>query len=201
MGEYAIAPIYDIVLYPFVHKLRHRLLELCIEQNYDSILDVCCGTGRQLKMLQRQGFSVRGVDLSEEMLRVSQKGPYAPDCLNEDATQMSFDSDSFHAAMTTFALHEKPFETARSILEEMLRVVRPGGHLILTDFDFNAQSSRFSKAIIRVFEWNAGGEHYQNFKEFIRFGGISKLMEGLPAEFMEKRVAGLKSLAILIYRV
>ncbi len=201
MGEYAIAPFYDIVLYPFVHKLRRRLLDICIEKEYDSILDVCCGTGRQLKMLQRHGFNVRGVDLSEEMLRVSQKGPFAPNCVNEDAAQMSFESNSFHAAMTTFALHEKPSDTARAILKEMLRVVRPGGHLILTDFDFNEKSSRFSKSVIRAIEWNAGGEHYQNFKDFIRFGGISHLTEGLSIDVLDIEPAGMHSIGIYIYKV
>lgn len=201
MREYVIAPIYDLLLYPFVHKLRRRLLDICIEKDYDSIIDVCCGTGRQLKMLQRQGFNVRGVDLSAEMLRVSRKGPHAPDCRNEDAAQMSFESDSFQAAMITFALHEKPAATARAILKEMLRVVRPGGHLILTDFDFNEQSSKISKAVIRTIEWNAGGEHYRSFKEFIRFGGIPALVKELPTELLEKRSAGFNSIAVLIYGV
>ncbi len=201
MGEYSIAPVYDLLLYPFVHRLRQRLLQICVEKDYDSILDVCCGTGRQLKILQRHGFNVCGVDLSEEMLRVSQKGPYAPDCLNEDAAQMSFQANSFHAAMTTFALHEKPPDTARAILQEMIRVVRPGGHLILTDFHFTEHSSRFSKAVIKAIEWNAGGEHYRNFKEFIRIGGTTKLVEGMPIDLLQILPAGMNSLAIFVYKV
>ena len=102
---------------------------------------------------------------------------------------------------TTFALHEKPADTARAILKEMMRVVRPGGHLILTDFHFTEQSSRFSKAVIKAIEWNAGGEHYRNFREFIQIGGISKLVEGLPVDLLEKRTAGLNSLGIFIYRL
>lgn len=201
MGEYTIAPVYDILLYPFVHKLRLKLLDICMEQGYDSILDVCCGTGRQLKMLRKQGFQVRGVDLSDEMLQVSQKGPYAPDCLNEDASAMSFEDDSFQAAMTTFALHEKPAHIARAIIEEMIRVVRPGGHLLLTDFHFNEQSSKFSKAVIRAIEWNAGGEHYQNFKAFNRLGGVPILTENFPIKSVRSEVAGLNSITIFIYEV
>lgn len=201
MGEYTIAPVYDILLYPFVHKLRLKLLDICMEQEYDSILDVCCGTGRQLKMLRRQGFQVRGVDLSNEMLQVSQKGPFAPDCLNEDAAAMSFEDDSFQAAMTTFALHEKPSHIARAIIEEMIRVVRPGGHLLLTDFHFTEQSSKFSKAVIRAIEWNAGEEHYQNFKAFNRFGGVPKLVENLPLELLRVEAAGLNSIAVFTYQL
>ena len=201
MGEYAIAPVYDILLYPFVHKLRLKLLDICVEQGYDSILDVCCGTGRQLKMLRKHGFQVRGVDLSREMLQVSQKGPYAPDCLNEDASEMSFAADRFQAAMTTFALHEKPEHIARAIVKEMMRVVQPGGHLLLTDFHFTEQSSKFSKAVIRAIEWNAGGEHYKSFQEFINSGGVPVLTQDFPLNSLHIVPAGLNSIAIFIYEV
>ncbi len=201
MGEYAIAPLYDILLFPFVHSLRLKLLQRCIENNYSSILDVCCGTGRQLKMLRKLGFQVKGVDLSDEMLKVSQKGPYAPDCLNEDAASMSFNSDSFEAAMTTFALHEKPLHIARAIIDEMVRVVAPDGHLLLTDFNFSDQSSRFSKGIIRLIEWNAGGEHYQNFKKFVAYGGVPKLIAEFPLELIDTIPAGMNSITVFIYKV
>jgi len=201
MGEYAIAPVYDIVLYPFVHSLRLKLLDICIQQNYSSILDVCCGTGRQLKMLRKHGFHVQGVDLSREMLKVSKKGPHAPHCVNEDATDMSFGADSFEAAMTTFALHEKPAPIAGAIVKEMIRVVKPEGHLLLTDFNFTTRSSKVSRGIIRMIEWNAGGEHYKNFREFIAFGGVPKLIEGLPLEHIETIDAGMNSIAIFKYKV
>ncbi|MCF7915312.1 MAG: class I SAM-dependent methyltransferase [Spirochaetaceae bacterium] len=201
MAEYSIAPFYDLLLYPFVHSLRLKLLQLCLEQNYSSILDVCCGTGQQLKILGKHGFEVYGVDLSEEMLRVSQKGPYAPECLLQDASAMSFSSDSFAASMTTFALHEKPKEIAQAIISEMIRVVQPGGHLIMTDFHFHNASSRYSKSLIRAIEWTAGGEHYRNFKDYISLGGVPQLIEGLPLVPVKTIAAGLNSIGIFVYEV
>ncbi|MFO7731022.1 MAG: methyltransferase domain-containing protein [Spirochaetia bacterium] len=201
MAEYSIAPLYDLLLYPFVHSLRLKLLQLCIEQNYSSILDVCCGTGRQLKILQKHGFEVKGVDLSEDMLRESKKGPYAPECLLQDASAMSFSSESFAASMTTFALHEKPKEIAQAIISEMIRVVQPGGHLILTDFHFTSASSRYSKSVIRAIEWTAGGEHYRNFRNYISLGGVPHLIKGLPLTPVKTIPAGLNSIGIFVYKV
>jgi len=201
MAEYSIAPLYDLLLHPFVHSLRQKLLKLCIEQNYSSILDVCCGTGRQLKMLHKHGFEVYGVDLSEEMLRESRKGPYAPECLLQDASAMSFSSESFAASMTTFALHEKPSDIARAIISEMIRVVQPGGHLILTDFHFHDASSRYSKAVIRAIEWTAGGDHYRNFKNYISQGGVPDLIKDFPLVSVKTIPAGLNSIGIFVYKV
>ena len=136
MAEYSIAPLYDLLLWPFVHSLRLKILRHCLRMQYSSILDVCCGTGNQLKMLKKHGLKVSGVDLSPDMLQISQRGKYAPDCRFEDASLMSFPDSSFEAAMTTFALHEKESHIARAIIQEMIRVVQPGGRILLIDFHF-----------------------------------------------------------------
>ncbi|HDQ13754.1 MAG TPA: class I SAM-dependent methyltransferase, partial [Sediminispirochaeta sp.] len=75
MAEYGIAPLYDLILYPFVRRLRYKILDICRQRSYSKVLDVCCGTGDQLKLLRRHGFDVYGVDLSPQMLRVSERGP------------------------------------------------------------------------------------------------------------------------------
>jgi len=200
MGEYSIAPLYDLFLFPFVWKLRRRILRYCINEKYQSILDVCCGTGNQLKLLKKNGFSVTGVDLSSEMLQVSQKGKYAPDCRFEDASRMSFPDSRYELAMTTFALHEKEPELSRAIIREMIRVVKPGGHIMLIDFHFTERSSFISKLIIRLIEWNAGGEHYENFRRFIEAGGLPPLWDKLPLEQKDVQYTGMNSLGIFVLR-
>lgn len=200
MEEYSIAPFYDLLLYPFVAKLRRRLLYICREKNYSKILDVCCGTGDQLKLLHKHGFEAHGVDLSEKMLQESRKGPHKPMCRFEDATSMSYPDNSFPMAMTTFALHEKPWPISRAIIEEMIRVVEPGGDLLLVDYRFTEESSIFSTSVIRFIEWNAGGEHFQNFKDYLQYGGIPELVKDLPLEFQSLTKSGMGSLGIFLYK-
>ncbi len=198
MAEYSIAPLYDLLLFPFVYSLRLKILDHCLEKGYASILDVCCGTGNQLKMLKRHGFNVTGVDLSNEMLQVSQRGRFAPDCRFEDASRMSFADSSFEMAMTTFALHEKDAATAGAIIREMVRVVRPGGKILLIDFHFTEHSSWFSRTVIRLIEWQAGGEHYRNFRSFIAEGGIRPLFEGLHVNIEALQYAGMGAIGIFV---
>ncbi|MDZ7794403.1 MAG: hypothetical protein U5P10_12155 [Spirochaetia bacterium] len=114
---------------------------------------------------------------------------------------MSFSSESFAASMITFALHEKPKEIAQAIISEMIRVVQPGGHIILTDFHFTTASSRYSKSVIRAIEWTAGGEHYRNFKDYMSLGGVPQLIEGFPLVQVKTIAAGLNSIGIFVYKV
>lgn len=201
MSEYTIAPIYDLVLFPFVRTVRRTILDLCEEESYNNILDVCCGTGDQLKLLRKHGFRVHGVDLSEEMLEVSRKGDHAPTCRQEDASAMSFANDEFDLAMATFALHEKKYDVARAILEDMLRVVKPGGHLMLADYRFDAGTSPFARALITFIERLAGGEHYRNFLAYTSRGGLLSLMADLPIRKVREIPLGLGSVVIELYRL
>ena len=200
MSEYSIAPFYDLLLFPFVHRLRRHILRLCLERDYSSVLDVCCGTGNQLKMLKRHGFQVQGVDLSPEMLQISQRGKYVPPCRFEDAGKMSFPDGSFPVAMTTFALHEKGQDVSRAILGEMQRVVEPEGELILVDFHFTDHTSPLSKSVITMIEKSAGGEHYANFLDYTASGGVPGLIGETDLELISLDTVGMGGVGIFLFK-
>jgi demethylmenaquinone methyltransferase/2-methoxy-6-polyprenyl-1,4-benzoquinol methylase len=198
--EYGIAPLYDLLLFPFVRRLRRRILEIALERGYRSVVDLCCGTGNQLKLLRRHGFRVAGADLSERMLAVSRRGRYAVDCRLEDAAHTSFPDASFDAAAITFALHEKEAESARAILREMLRLVPSGGELLVADYHFGEGGSRAIARLIEVIERIAGGEHYRNFRSYRSAGGIAPLLADLPLQQLKSETLGGKTVGIWIYR-
>lgn len=54
--------------------------------------------------------------------------------VEEDAAKMRFADNSFDSAVVFFLLHELPYETKRKALQEAMRVVRPGGKVILAEF-------------------------------------------------------------------
>jgi demethylmenaquinone methyltransferase/2-methoxy-6-polyprenyl-1,4-benzoquinol methylase len=79
MEEYQqSAKYYDAVLSPFIRTIRRRVLQLIKKYRYRSILDVCCGTGDQLKLLKQHGFEAEGIDLSDAMLEVAGRGTVKP---------------------------------------------------------------------------------------------------------------------------
>ena len=180
MQEYQYsAKIYDPILFPFIRPIRNKVISLVKKYQYQSILDVCCGTGDQLKLLKEQGFEGEGIDLSDAMLQIAAKGEHAADCIEQDATQMHYENEKFDLVMTAFSLHEKSHTSARKIVEEMFRVTSKDGDILIVDYELSERTSILSKALIYFIEWVAGGEHYRNFKSYIKKGGLPELLSGI----------------------
>lgn len=125
-------------------------------------LEVAIGTGLNL---DRYPDDVRltGIDLSDEMLAIARKRARELGCdvdlRQGDAHALPFDDASFDTVVCTFGLCAIPDIDAA--LDEMTRVLRPGGRLILVDHI--ASSSRVARAVQRALEVVTipiGGEHF-----------------------------------------
>jgi ubiquinone/menaquinone biosynthesis C-methylase UbiE len=198
MEAYRYARLYDPLLFPFVRPIRKKVVSLVEKQRYKKILDVCCGTGDQLKLLKRHGFEGQGVDLSEAMLGVARSGRVKADCSLQDAAKMRFEAGRFDLAMVVFALHEKEHSVARKILEEMFRVTKSGGHLLIVDYEFTKKTDPFARAFITCIERIAGGEHYRHFKTYIGNGGMPSLLSGLPLKEVRRHYFGRHGIVLTL---
>jgi len=178
MSEYKFAPVYDLIVSPYIKKVRRKVLYICQEYNFKTILDVCCGTGNQVRILKNHGFDAMGVDLNEDMLRQSGRGFITPPCQKQDAAAMDLPDNSFDMATTTLALHETEQDIARNIVKEMIRVTRPGGYLILIDYEISDRTSKFSHRFVHYVESFVGGDHFRNFKTYRSVGGLDNLTDG-----------------------
>ncbi len=171
-----VAEKYDKFLYPALHRIRKKMVEIIKKYKAGTIVDLCCGTGNQLKYLKEaQIGSAVGVDLSENMLKQAQE--YNVDCVLEDATQTHFDDKSFDFGMTSFALHEKSLDTAKKIISEARRLIKDKGHFAVVDYCFDKKTYFPGRWGSIAVEKMAGGEHYANFKEYIKVGGLDYLMK------------------------
>ena len=201
MKEYQYsARFYDPLLFPFIRPIRNKVIALVKQYHYRSILDVCCGTGDQLKLLKQHGFDGEGIDLSDAMLSVAGKGEHKADCIQQDATQMHYEDAKFDLVMTAFSLHEKNRTSARKIVEEMVRVTSEGGDILIVDYELSEKTSMLSKMLIYFIEWVAGGEHYQNFKSYITKGGLPELLSGITLTEMERHYFGRHGIVLLLLR-
>jgi len=99
------------------------------------ILDLGCADGAQMVYCGLQGATVYGQDLSQEQVdRVNQKLAYlhlVGEARVGDATELSFDTATFDAVISSdFHEHlDAPAQVAA--LRECLRVLKPGGTLVL----------------------------------------------------------------------
>lgn len=102
------------------------------------ILDIGCGTGRHVLEFARRGYSVCGLDLSEELLAQGEKQAQREDLeaqfIHGDARNLRFDSEFDVAVILCeggFSLVETD-EMDREILAGAARALRPGGKLLIT---------------------------------------------------------------------
>lgn len=97
-------------------------------------LEVAIGTGADLGYYPDH-VSLTGVDWSARMIAVARQRAERmrrPVMLQQaDAAALPFPAETFDSVVITFALCCVPDE--RAVLVEALRVLRPGGHLLLAD--------------------------------------------------------------------
>lgn len=177
-----IAGIYDLLLYIPSIEIRRKTVEIVQRLHPEKIIDVCCGTGFQLKMLASQDCLAVGVDLSPGMIFSATRGRSSARCSIQDAGNLAFRDETFTLSMITFGLHEKDRATAKRIVREMVRVTRSDGRILITDYEITGRTSRFSRGTISAVERIAGKEHHAYFREYLDDGGMMPL---LPAGKLE----------------
>ena len=186
------ARLYDPLLYLPMRSIRKAVLHELVYNQQDAIVDLCGGTGNQLKLLARNGFTdLHCVDLSPEMLAIAKNGGNTISIYEQDATATSFNNEHFAAAIISFALHEKEFDVRLDLLSEAHRILKPDGKLLVVDYLFDEQTRKTGYGSINLVEWFAGGDHYRNFKDYISKGGLSNLVD-------HKKYYSLKNTRLLL---
>jgi demethylmenaquinone methyltransferase / 2-methoxy-6-polyprenyl-1,4-benzoquinol methylase len=137
-----IAGVYDLLNSAMTAGLHHRWRERAVDiagvGPGARVLDVASGTGDLALELARRvapGGEVVGSDFSEGMLaRARRKAGAYPNVRFEwgDALELSYADDSFDAATVGFGVRN--FSDLGRGLAEMVRVVRPGGRVVVLEF-------------------------------------------------------------------
>ena len=120
------------------------------------ILDLGTGKGVTARELARRGFSVVSVDISSEEQEIAAFLTDDPEVrarielVPVDGAKLPFRDGEFGAAVTVNAIHH--LSDGAAALQELLRVVRPGGTLVLADF-----SPEGFSMVARVHQQEGGG--------------------------------------------
>ncbi len=96
----------------------------------ETAIDLGCGTGSYTYWLNDMGLSVVGVDLSHTMLEVARrKGEQGVTFVQADLSCLPFADNTFDLAICNAVLEFT--DDPASVLREGLRVVKPGGRLVV----------------------------------------------------------------------
>ena len=129
------AKSYDNAVFQFWMKKFHAPAAAGLQlTSKTKVLDISCGTGELLKRLQGKA-QLYGVDLSEEMLAVARtKLPKEATLLKADVHRLPFKDDFFDYVTSTEAFHH--YHDQQKALQEMFRVTKTGGKIIIVDINF-----------------------------------------------------------------
>ncbi|MEJ0104038.1 MAG: bifunctional demethylmenaquinone methyltransferase/2-methoxy-6-polyprenyl-1,4-benzoquinol methylase UbiE [Bacteroidota bacterium] len=119
---------------------RKKAITLLKKDNPQTILDVASGTGDMAIMAARilKPQKITGIDISEQMLAVGknkiEKEGLTPiiELQTGDSETINFPHNTFDAITVAFGVRN--FEALEDGLQEMFRVLKPGGQLVVLEF-------------------------------------------------------------------
>ncbi len=111
---------------------RKATLGALAAQPGETVLDLAAGTGTSAEPLADAGVRVVACDLSMGMLEVGKRRRPDLAFVAGDALHLPFADASFDAVTMSFGLRN--VSDVSAALEELLRVTRPGGRLVVCEF-------------------------------------------------------------------
>jgi ubiquinone/menaquinone biosynthesis C-methylase UbiE len=132
-------------------RLRRLALQNLDLQPQTQILDLCCGNGPVTQILVQRSQHVTGLDASPKAIARAQVNVPQATFVEGFAEAMPFVDASFDVVHTSMALHEMEPDQRSQILQEVHRVLKPGG--IFTLIDFHAPSNPIFWPGLALFLW------------------------------------------------
>ena len=134
-----IPEIYDRYIFPVnIKKFAMELGQVVAELNSKRVLEVAAGTGAGSDCVLQQldeGVEYTLTDISSDML-IQAHRHFADRAIKievADACDLPYDADEFDTVICQFGMMY--FEDAERAMDELFRVLTPGGHLVFSVWD------------------------------------------------------------------
>jgi ubiquinone/menaquinone biosynthesis C-methylase UbiE len=155
LGYKALAYEYDEFYLNKNYSVETDFITRFLKNEGLSILDVDCGTGNHMVLLEKQGFHVSGLDLNKEMLEVANnkvKGKLYQGDMSNFSLNKTFD-----AIICMFAAfnHLQTLENAQKTIQCFKNHLKEGGRLLIDLYNAKNSGSKLNqgKKHQRKMEW------------------------------------------------
>jgi ubiquinone/menaquinone biosynthesis methyltransferase len=132
-----IADRYDFITgflsYGQDRRWKARLIALAALQPGDRVLDLACGTGDLITAATAHTRRVVGLDLTHRMLQLAARRRAVRSLVTGDMLALPFGDARFDVVTTGYGLRNVP--DLRQAIQEIRRVLSPGGRLLSLDFN------------------------------------------------------------------
>jgi len=198
----------NLILWGNFARLRDEALDALGARLDGRTLQIACVYGNLTERLRRRltpGGALDVVDVLRVQLdNLAQKLPGDPrvGLIQGDSAALEIESGSYDRALLFFLLHEQPEEVRRRTLAEALRVLRPGGRLVIVDYHRPRRSNPLyvpMAAILRTLEpfamdlwrheiadWFPAGAA-RRIEKRTAFGGLYQLLTVTTSEAVAAR--------------
>jgi len=148
---------------------------LC-QENFEvkHVLDIGCGVGKYLKILQCEGFKTDGIDSSETAVEMTKELLGDDSVIScSDMFEFKISKNKYDLVISIFTIHHGSKKQVQNLVDKIYDSIRKNGKIFITLPDF--ESSK---------KWNT----FKNHKEVARgtFVPLSGPEKGLPHSFYTK---------------
>jgi len=122
----------DLLSFGSARIWRKKVAKLVNSRPGQTILDLAAGTGSSSIVFLREGVKVVAADFSQGMLEEGRKRHPELEFVFADAAELPFADKDFDTVTISFGIRN--VEKTEVALAEMLRVLKPGGKLVICEF-------------------------------------------------------------------
>ena len=161
----------------FLKRSREKYLLPLRKQVYSLIdkdsrvIDIGCGNGELLRILSKKISYGLGIDKSKKEIAFAKRLTEKRRIRNLDFKASNFEEDlsgKFDYSILMFTLHTQDYDSRARILK---KAKRNSDKLIIVDYEIPIKD----KLLVYIDEILAG--HHKRFRDYLRRGGIEKLIE------------------------